>query len=86
MLLLPRIPRPAMDTRRLVVLAAQEARMTDSNAPVTKHLATAREHAAGVKAHQAWMQELMAAHLLDNQAPIKNTPYPGPPPPATATS
>lgn len=55
--------------------------MADSNAPVTKHYVSARERLAGVKANRAWVQDLSAQHLLDNQAPIKDTPYPGPPPP-----
>lgn len=55
--------------------------MTDQNAPVHKHHATAREHLAGVKAARAWIQDLAAQQLLDSQAPIKNTPYPGPPAP-----
>lgn len=50
--------------------------MTDENAPVRKHLVTAREHLAGVKANRAWVQELAAAQLLDSQQPIKDTPYP----------
>ena len=48
--------------------------MTDQNATVTKHMATAREHLAGLKASQAWVQELAAAHLLRGQSPIKDTP------------
>ena len=55
--------------------------MTDQNAPVIKHLVTAKEHLAGVKASRAWIQDLSAQHLLDSQQPIKNTPYPGPPAP-----
>ena len=52
--------------------------MVDQNKPVTKHLVTAREHLAGVKAAQAWHQDLAQQHLLDTQTPIKDTPYPGP--------
>jgi len=60
--------------------------MTDQNAPVTKHLATAKEHLAGIAASRAWVQDLSAQHLLDSQQPIKDAPYPGPPPPAGPTS
>jgi hypothetical protein len=48
--------------------------MTDTNAPVTKHMATAKEHAAGVKAARQWIQDLSAAGLLDSQHPVKDEP------------
>lgn len=48
--------------------------MTPSDPPVKKHLGTAKEHLAGMRAAQKWRQELIAAHLLDTQAPIKDTP------------
>ena len=48
--------------------------MTDNNAPVRKHLATAREHAAGVKANRAWVHDLAAKGLLRTQAPISEQP------------
>lgn len=49
---------------------------TNENRPVRRHLATAKEHLAGIKAAAAWYQDLMDAHLLDSQTPIKDTPYP----------
>ena len=53
-------------------------------APVTKHLATAKEHLAGIKAAQKWHQELAAAHLLALQSPIRDEPYGATaPPPAS---
>lgn len=48
----------------------------DENAPVRRHVATAREHLAGVKAGQVWVQELAAAHLLRTQQPIRDQPIP----------
>lgn len=48
--------------------------MTDQNAPVVKHHASAKQHLAGVKASQVYIQALAAAHLLDSQSPIKDTP------------
>jgi hypothetical protein len=42
--------------------------------PIHRHLATAKEHLAGLHAAAAWRKELIAAHLLDTQAPIKDTP------------
>jgi hypothetical protein len=52
--------------------------MTTAQTAVAKHVGTARERAAGGKAARAWIQDLAAQHLLDTQAPIKDTPYPGP--------
>ncbi len=48
--------------------------MSDQNAPVTKHVVTAREHLAGVKAAHVWHQELASEHLLSYQQPIKDWP------------
>jgi hypothetical protein len=42
--------------------------------PYVKHYDTARMHLAGVKASQAWIQELTAAHLLRIQSPIREKP------------
>lgn len=53
--------------------------MTDHGKPVNVHYQSAREIAAGIKAAQAWHQELAAAHLLRTQDPIAATPYPGKP-------
>lgn len=53
--------------------------MTDHGKPVNVHYESAREIAAGIKAAQAWHQELAAAHLLRTQDPIAATPYPGKP-------
>jgi hypothetical protein len=50
--------------------------MTNTGKPVDKHYQSAREHLAGVKASQAWVQELTAAHLLRTQQPISGQPYP----------
>lgn len=50
--------------------------MSDPNATITRRAVTAREHLAGVKAAQAYHQALAAAHLLDSQSPVKDTPYP----------
>lgn len=54
--------------------------MTDQNAPVRKHLQSAREHLAGVKAARAWHQELTAAHLLRSQEHQPHLPKPAQPP------
>jgi hypothetical protein len=51
--------------------------MTDENAPVRKHLATAKEHLAGLAAAAKWREDLINAHLLDSQAPIKDEPAAG---------
>jgi hypothetical protein len=48
--------------------------VTDENAPVRKHLASAKERAAGSRAAQAWHQELAAEHLLRSQQPISSEP------------
>jgi hypothetical protein len=48
--------------------------MTDTNKPVARHLVSARERLAGVKAAQKWRQDLAAQHLLDTQRPIKDQP------------
>lgn len=48
--------------------------MTDPAAPFAKHKATLKEHLAGVKGAQTWIQELSASHLLDSQQPIKSQP------------
>lgn len=48
--------------------------MTDQNAPVRKHIITAREHLAGVKAARVWIQELSDLHLLKHQDPISKQP------------
>jgi len=50
--------------------------MTSPAKPVKKHLASAREHLAGLKAAAAFQQDLSAAHLLKSQQPISDTPYP----------
>lgn len=50
--------------------------MSDQNAPITKHVVSAKEHLAGIKAAAVYHQALAAQHLLDSQSPIKNTPYP----------
>lgn len=42
--------------------------------PVHKHKHSAKQHLAGIKAAQIWVQELTAAHLLDTQQPIKDQP------------
>jgi hypothetical protein len=49
--------------------------MTDANAPVVKHLTSARAHLAGVVASRAWVQDLAAAHLLRTQTPISSKPF-----------
>lgn len=51
--------------------------MSDTNAPVNKHYQSAKEHLAGLAAAAAWHQDLMAAHLLDTQSPIKDEPIDG---------
>jgi hypothetical protein len=58
--------------------------MTDQGAPVPRHLASAREHAAGLRASAAWVQDLAAAHLLKSEAPIKDQPV-TPPTPETVS-
>lgn len=50
--------------------------MTAANANVNQHYESAREKLAGVKAGQAWIQELTDAHLLRTQSPIAKQPYP----------
>lgn len=48
--------------------------MTDNDKPLARHLGTAKEHLAGIKAAQTWIQELSAAGLLHAQQPIRDTP------------
>jgi hypothetical protein len=50
--------------------------MTDENAVITRHVATAKEHLAGIKAAAVYHQALAARHLLDTQSPIKDRPIP----------
>lgn len=50
--------------------------MSDPNAPITRHHATAKEHLAGVKGAAVYHQALAAQHLLDTQNPVKDRPYP----------
>lgn len=57
--------------------------MTDRNKPIDKHYESAREKLAGVKAGQAWVQELTAAHLRRTQSPISRRPEPEQEPEAT---
>lgn len=56
--------------------------MTHDHKPYPGHLATAKEHLAGVRAAQAFHQELAAKHLLDSQKPIKDEPAGEASPPA----
>jgi hypothetical protein len=51
--------------------------MTDDGKPVSKRKKSAKEHLAGIKAAQAWQQDLQAAGLLRTQAPIRDTPITG---------
>lgn len=44
--------------------------------PAEKHYHSAKEHMAGVRAAAAHKQELIAAHLLRSQSPIRDTPFP----------
>lgn len=53
--------------------------MTGTQPLVVKHHATAREHLAGIKAAQAFQQDLMARQLLDSQYPIRDWPITTPP-------
>jgi hypothetical protein len=48
--------------------------MIDKNATVRKHLATAKEHLAGLAAAAAWHHDLSVRELLDNQKPVKDEP------------
>lgn len=48
--------------------------MSDPNAPIVRHAATAKEHLAGIKGAAVYHQALAAQHLLDSQDPIKNQP------------
>jgi hypothetical protein len=50
--------------------------MSDPNAPVARAMVNAKEHLAGIKAAQAFHQELAAAHLLRTQSPISREPWP----------
>jgi hypothetical protein len=50
--------------------------MTDQGAPIVAHLASAKEHLAGIKAARVWHQDLAAKHLLDTQRPVKDDPIP----------
>lgn len=40
-----------------------------SEPSVPRHIASAKEHLAGVHAGRIWAQELAAAHLLDTEHP-----------------
>jgi hypothetical protein len=50
--------------------------MADKRKPVNVHYESAKEHLAGVAAAAAWHRDLMAAHLLDSQNPIKDQSIP----------
>lgn len=48
--------------------------MTDNDKPATKHKVSAKEHLAGIKAAQVYIQALSAEHLLRTQDPIRDQP------------
>lgn len=48
--------------------------MADQNAPIVRHMGTAKERLAGINAARVWHQDLAAAHLLRTQAPIGREP------------
>lgn len=50
--------------------------MTDTNTSAGVHYVSAREHLAGIKAAQQWIQDLTDAHLLRTQQPIRDLPLP----------
>lgn len=56
--------------------------MTHPKHPINQHYHSAKEHLAGVRAARRWRQELIDAHLLDTQQPIKDQPV-TPTPPGT---
>ena len=56
--------------------------MTDENAPVRKHIKSAKEHLAGLHAAQVWREDLIKQHLLDTQSPIRDEPLEPPNPDA----
>lgn len=51
--------------------------MATPESRLDRHYRSAKEHLAGVKAAQVWVQELMAQHLLDSQHPIRDRPPAG---------
>lgn len=48
--------------------------MSTPEPPIKTHHTTAKQHLAGLAGSRAWIQELVAAHLLDTQQPIKDLP------------
>jgi hypothetical protein len=50
--------------------------MTDESKSYRKHLGTAKEHLAGIKAAAVWRQDLAAVGLLKTQTPIRELPLP----------
>lgn len=57
--------------------------MTAPKKPIDVHYQSAREHLAGLKAAAKWREDLIAAHLLDSQTPIKSQPFPAETPPTS---
>lgn len=50
--------------------------MTDNDRPVKKRIDSAAQHLAAVRAASIWHQELIAAHLLRDESPIRDLPLP----------